>query len=944
VTITIPTGVTVYLSAGANITSTANPVIRLNGNQSGLVCALGNTATVTNTGTGDTILIQGPAAIISDVDVADCKIVGSDTAARGIVALRGTKINIRGNHLTGHKSDGIVVDGDGVGGATQNLIKGNRVTASGSVLANKAGIRVGSTNVNTTTRIQDNYSDNWPFGLSDAGTNTESIGNVWETPTVAGVSIETGSTDFLSLHDWYEGFPVGHAGNIHSNDRTRILYPHTVTALSDFTFDSFGAVIDRFELKIQGQAWSGPTCFLQSGGDISLCPTGSAISSSGTVTFTGPFSAKFTGPAPWIDVTNSTYGATGNGVTDDAAAIQAALNALPSPGGGKIFFPCGNYLVKSTLTIPLNTDADITGEGQGCAKIIKDFDSTSLFRSANSNYGTQTTLTANANLGDQRLTVTSSAGFVAGNWIQLDDNTGVTTGVNCLSYTGYEPAALSCNLGIYRIRSIPDGTHIDITTSLDEPYTTAGLARVSAITIFTANFHDLYFAHGPDCGIANSCTGRMIDLIFPVEVELKNLTMDVGNTIAVVQFHRGKHIKYHDCVIRNGADSLTKNGLGANTVIFDEASSYWEFGPNNNMYKAGETVAQGQSHHGEFHHNTFNGCADSCINTHGNKDHDISMSYNVMGGGSTSDTQNTVSARCIIVSDTDFNINVDNNVCRNWSQTGIQVVATTQFSISNISIRDNQIFTPITSTGVFPPNYFLSTTTNPPIGINVQGVDNPKILGNTISGAFPANSLGIQVASSRRPMLIGNHVTQTATVAGDIGIYHITNAAQPSTQMMLVGNIVTGWNSSNCRFDLGASTFAGLTLVGNDCSVGPGTAYVYGASITGILRAHNVGDTAAVAAGTLFGTQTIASGTAAMTTAGIGTGACGTTVTVAATGVLTTDTIDFARNAAATIGNGGGLALNAWPTAGNVNFNYCNSSAGTITPTAMTVNWSVRRP
>jgi hypothetical protein len=89
--------------------------------------------------------------------------------------------------------------------------------------------------------------------------------------------------------------------------------------------------------------------------------------------------------------------------------------------------------------------------------------------------------------------------------------------------------------------------------------------------------------------------------------------------------------------------------------------------------------------------------------------------------------------------------------------------------------------------------------------------------------------------------------------------------------------------------------------------------------------------------------QVIGSGAAAMTTAGITTGACGTTVTVAATGVLTTDTINTARNAAATIGNGGGLTLNAWPTAGNVNFNYCNSAAGTITPTAMTINWNVTR-
>lgn len=88
----------------------------------------------------------------------------------------------------------------------------------------------------------------------------------------------------------------------------------------------------------------------------------------------------------------------------------------------------------------------------------------------------------------------------------------------------------------------------------------------------------------------------------------------------------------------------------------------------------------------------------------------------------------------------------------------------------------------------------------------------------------------------------------------------------------------------------------------------------------------------------------VASGTAVMTTAGITTGACGTTVTVVAAGVLTTDPIDWSHNAAATNGNGGNLILNAWPTSGNVNFNYCNPSAGTITPTAMTINWSVRRP
>ena len=39
------------------------------------------------------------------------------------------------------------------------------------------------------------------------------------------------------------------------------------------------------------------------------------------------------------------FGAVGNGVTDDTAAIQAAVNA-----GGEVFFPTGRYLISSTIT------------------------------------------------------------------------------------------------------------------------------------------------------------------------------------------------------------------------------------------------------------------------------------------------------------------------------------------------------------------------------------------------------------------------------------------------------------------------------------------------------------------------------------------------------------------------------------------------------------------
>ncbi len=53
---------------------------------------------------------------------------------------------------------------------------------------------------------------------------------------------------------------------------------------------------------------------------------------------------------PWVDV--RAYGAKGDGSTDDAAAIQAAINAAP---GGTVYFPPGNYCVKTAGGITVAT-------------------------------------------------------------------------------------------------------------------------------------------------------------------------------------------------------------------------------------------------------------------------------------------------------------------------------------------------------------------------------------------------------------------------------------------------------------------------------------------------------------------------------------------------------------------------------------------------------------
>jgi len=46
-----------------------------------------------------------------------------------------------------------------------------------------------------------------------------------------------------------------------------------------------------------------------------------------------------------------TYGATGNGTTDDSAAIQAALTAVATNIGGVVYLPAGTYKVATSLTV-----------------------------------------------------------------------------------------------------------------------------------------------------------------------------------------------------------------------------------------------------------------------------------------------------------------------------------------------------------------------------------------------------------------------------------------------------------------------------------------------------------------------------------------------------------------------------------------------------------------
>lgn len=68
------------------------------------------------------------------------------------------------------------------------------------------------------------------------------------------------------------------------------------------------------------------------------------------------------GLLPWFIVTD--YGATGDGTTDDTAAINSAIAALVAAGRGVLYFPAGTYKCTAALTT-LSVPCLVLGDGMG---------------------------------------------------------------------------------------------------------------------------------------------------------------------------------------------------------------------------------------------------------------------------------------------------------------------------------------------------------------------------------------------------------------------------------------------------------------------------------------------------------------------------------------------------------------------------------------------------
>jgi polygalacturonase len=187
-----------------------------------------------------------------------------------------------------------------------------------------------------------------------------------------------------------------------------------------------------------------------------------------------------------IDV--KAYGATGNGSTDDTAAIRSAISALIT--GGELYFPCGTYLISSGLTITQSKVA-IAG-ASGCATIKASGNGYTMLQVGSPSLSAASALSATS--AELSTTFSSDLALEAGDYVLLQEG---GKDYSTDSAPGHDTNCdlSGCRGEMLQIQSV-SGNTATVTTKLHHRYDPgANGAKVAKLTSPTTDVvvHDLTF-------------------------------------------------------------------------------------------------------------------------------------------------------------------------------------------------------------------------------------------------------------------------------------------------------------------------------------------------------------------------------------------------------------------------------------------------------------------
>lgn len=254
------------------------------------------------------------------------------------------------------------------------------------------------------------------------------------------------------------------------------------------------------------------------------------------------------------------FGAEGDGSTDDTTAIQAAIDAAETAGGGIVYFPPGTY----KLTAALDLKAKVILRGVGRLSRIEQHSISNvpvIQAQGSRDTGESNTLASDASPGDLTITLSTNKGanFSADDWaiIRSDDSMWTGNSQNTAEFV--------------RVKSVASDT-ITLETPLALSYTTGNNAELQKVTFVNSpQIEDLELSNtDPVNNLANVV--QFVWCLFPAA---RNIYIDGNdNERAGIAFFACLGHTVNGYTIEDGASSATKLGYAISEAGLNMAGTF----------------------------------------------------------------------------------------------------------------------------------------------------------------------------------------------------------------------------------------------------------------------------------------------------------------------------------------------------------------------------------
>jgi len=230
------------------------------------------------------------------------------------------------------------------------------------------------------------------------------------------------------------------------------------------------------------------------GADGLMTAATNAETIAGTITDKAVTPAGLKFERPYIDVRS--YGATGDGTTDDTTAIQAAIDAANAAGGGIVQFPAASYVITASLDMLNKSGVHLRGVSMAKTKII------------------QTTLTvpvvkvsgAYMGIHDMVLQYAAAASTVGADVLQLDGLTRFCVFENLYLW--------NCHTGI-KLAGVtsPRGEFSNVWSNIRiGPFSAQGIQLIPAATGGTGSVWNNIYINNYTGTVAGPCTAQPLQI------------------------------------------------------------------------------------------------------------------------------------------------------------------------------------------------------------------------------------------------------------------------------------------------------------------------------------------------------------------------------------------------------------------------------------------------